>query len=219
MNYQIKIIPRDKLFFKDARPLGSTAGGGANWPLPTLFHSAMLSAIHQNGYNDDWESEHKNITDKESRRGVNADNKRFKLGGLKTFGPFPTINDEVYFPTPSDIEASKTVMQPIDTDAKSNLPVPLQYSVGNCGAPSKDEIGEWISVSNLENYLKGGYFTTIKSSDIFTAESTPGVAINPETRANEESKFYQAEYLRLNEKNNVSMTAFAECEARKFNYK
>ena len=66
MNYQIEIVPRDRLFFKDARPLGgSNVGGGANWPLPTLFHSALLSAIHQHGYDDSWESDHKNLTAKE----------------------------------------------------------------------------------------------------------------------------------------------------------
>jgi len=214
MNYQIKIEPRDKLFFKDGRPLGaSSVGGGANWPLPTLFHSAMLSAIHQNGYNDNWESTHENISEKEEKK----KNTRYKLGGLKTFGPFPIINDDFYFPTPADIESSGAIMQPIDLNNSSNLPQPLKYCIANNGAPTKEELGEWISTSELIKYLNGSKSDTVKSAELFTSESTPGVAINPETRANEESKFYQADYLRLREDNNVSMVAFADCEARKFN--
>ncbi len=209
MNYQIEIEARDKLFFKDARPIGgSDVGHGANWPLPTLFHSAMLSAIHENGYDENWESNHnKNNKDK--------NNRRFTLGGLKTFGPFPNIDDEIYFPTPADIEPSKSIMQPIELEGKSNLPTPLIYPVANSGGPTKDEIGQWISGSELEKYLNNEICTTRKSTDIFIAESAPGVAIDAETRANEDKKFYQTEYLRL--KDNCSMTAFADCEARKFN--
>ncbi len=222
MNYQINLTPRDKLFFKDARPLGgSSLGNGANWPLPTVFHSAMLSALHQSGYDASWESEHKHLSSKEKLK----NNTRFRLGGLKTLGPFPSVNGELYFPVPGDLESSGAVMQPLEYRFDSNLPAPLKYAVANSGAPSKDEVGQWISAAELEKYLNGQSPVTVKSEELFSAESSPGVAISPVTRANKEGQFYQAEYLRLNESFKVDeddvtsfpvlMTAFATCDARK----
>lgn len=226
MNYQIKISSRDKLFFNDARPLGgSSVGSGANWPLPNVFHSALLSALHEI-YDPSWESEHKNLSSKELRkRDERKMSSRFKLGGLKTFGPFPSVKGEIYFPAPSDIEPSGSVMTPIKITGEANLPYPLQYSVANTGAPSKDRLGEWISASELVKYLKGEKVVTTPSSELYLSESAPGIGIDPKTRAHKESQFFQAEYLRLNDIfqadgcssfSPVEMTAFATCEARKY---
>ncbi|MBN2686193.1 MAG: hypothetical protein JXR40_13005 [Pontiellaceae bacterium] len=45
--YQLQIEPRDVLFFPDARPMAaSSVGEGARWPVPQVFHNAMLSALH-----------------------------------------------------------------------------------------------------------------------------------------------------------------------------
>src|SRR2546428_9819454 len=40
-------IPADTLFCRDARPLaaGSSFGRGAYWPLPTVLHSALRTAL------------------------------------------------------------------------------------------------------------------------------------------------------------------------------
>ena len=48
MMHQLEITPRDILFFRDGRPIGaSDAGHGADWPLPSTFHEALLSAFHE----------------------------------------------------------------------------------------------------------------------------------------------------------------------------
>ena len=220
MNYQITIISRDRLFFNDARPLvGSNIGSGASWPMPGVFHSALLSALHS-VYDPDWESKHSNLTEKErKKKGI-----RYSLGGLKTYGPFPSVDNQLYFPVPADIDPSGKVMNPTVLPGSSNLPKPLKYSVASSSPPSKEQQGEWISASELERYLKEGSCTTTETSDLYAAETSPGVGINPETRSNEDKKFYQAEYLRLNERFKVAeneyrpvrMTAFAECEARRY---
>ncbi|MBP5509338.1 MAG: hypothetical protein J6Z49_00295 [Kiritimatiellae bacterium] len=46
MGYRLKLIPRDVLFFKDARPMeASDAGHGGNWPRPDQFYNAIHHAL------------------------------------------------------------------------------------------------------------------------------------------------------------------------------
>jgi len=226
MNYQITIISRDRLFFNDARPLGgANIGSGASWPMPGVFHSALQSALHS-VYDSSWESRHSNLSDKEKAKikRQNGNYSRYSLGGLKTYGPFPSVDDELYFPTPADIDSNGKAMNPVILPGSSNLQKPLKYSVASSSPPSKEPKGEWISTSDLERYLKGESCMTTNASELYVAESSPGVGINPDTRSNEDKKFYQAEYLRLNEKfkvvekeyRPVRMAAFAECEARRY---
>ena len=78
MCYQITIDPRDRLFFRDAKPIsGSDVGGGANWPLPSLFHSAFISALYEKWpLHQSWEQPHTgNDSDK------NSDKSRMRFGG------------------------------------------------------------------------------------------------------------------------------------------
>ena len=225
MIYQIEIDPRDKLFFRDARPMGgSSEGSGAFWPMPSVFHSALLTALRK-VYEESWESQDHRMTPKEE-----AKNARFQLGGLKTWGPFPFATelrsgDRVFestllVPTPADIESDGSLMRPARFQGESNLPSPLRLLVANTAAPTKNTVGAWIPLEELERYLEAGRSgamtpppATFDNSDIFSVEAAPGVGIDPETRANIEHIFFQAEYMRL--KSGVAMAAFAECDAKK----
>ena len=45
---EIEIKPRDVLFFRGGKPMGASAiGEGGGWPMPSVFHQAMLSAFHE----------------------------------------------------------------------------------------------------------------------------------------------------------------------------
>jgi len=222
--YQLNIQPADKLFFRDARPMsGSSIGNGSEWPLPSVLHSALQSAIYEYWVNlgkPDWESDHKNMTNKEKER---KDKNKYlkstkKFGGLKTIGPFPQKNGEIFFPTPADIEPNNNLMKPSNTIGSSNLSKPLKYTVVNTGVPTKDVVGQWISASELTKYLDGvKELQTSSSNELYISEAVPGVAIDPDTRTNTDGKFFQSEYLRLLDSENVSIAAFGECIAKKFN--
>lgn len=227
MCYEIEIEPRDVMYFRDGKPIGASAdGSGADWPMPSIFHSAMLSLLNNKLGSDikEWEGKHSNCDDKK--------NVRFNFGGLRTWGPFPKQNGEIYFPTPADLQpdnsnkkeskddcfATAGVMQPVKISlGHNNLPAPLIYSVASTVAPSKKTLGTWISAAELQKYMMGQTvgLKTIAAESIYSAESRPGIGINPETQTTEEGKFYSAEYLRL--KQSVSMVAFADCEAKKYN--
>ncbi len=221
MRYQIEIQPRDVLFFRDARPMGgSSEGAGGNWPLPSVFFSAMRSALLEKWPqgNAEFESVDHRYTDNEKNKGITA-----LFGGLKTLGPFPQKDGVPHFPLPLDVEAGG-IMQPIPLDNETesgtsppvkpgiatNLPKPLKYAVANTRPPSKEELGDWIDLSALNRYLNGeAKIEAVRNEEVFAVESRPGVGIDPDTHANQKSIFYQAEYLRLHD--DAEMLAFAEC--------
>ena len=213
MCYQITIDPRDRLFFRDAKPIsGSDVGGGANWPLPSLFHSAFISALYEKWpLHQSWEQPHTgNDSDK------NSDKSRMRFGGLKTYGVFPQKDGIVYVPTPADIAPDGSIMELIKLTGASNLPLPLKFAVSSTGAPSKKEVQPWISMENLEKYLKGETgLSTFPGFELYGSETAPGIEINPATMTNVEGIFFQAVYMRLQK--DVSMLAFAECESKKYN--
>ena len=209
MTHILEIHPRDILFFRDARPMsGGDIGSGAAWPLPHVFHSAIMTAFHDAWPESQaWERRHSHVR---GRHDKNFSASALRFGGLKTAGPFPCIGGNPLFPTPADLVLGG-VMRPIKAprEAISNLRCPLAYPVASGAVPSKESIGEWLPSQELEKYLQGeASVGTVQSSMLFDSEPRPGVGIDPETRANMKSLFYQAEYLRLAQ--NVSMTAFAE---------
>lgn len=228
--HQIVLAPRDVLYFRDGRPLGGAAdGNGAQWPLPTVWHSAVLSAFHRNFSEEavaKYAKKHEH-----SRRGEKDKNftrlKRTKavFGGVKTLGPFPRLEDKIYFPLPADLlpeekggdaELLPAQLLPCKPElgGKSNLPAPLKYVLWKEVKPTKQELGQWISQEGLKLYLEGKIEALKvgehikKNSDFFDTEARPGIAINPETGTTEDSKFYSAEYLRL--RRGVSMLAFLD---------
>ena len=240
MNYkhQIVLTPRDVLYFRDGRPIGGAAdGNGAQWPLPTVWHSAVLSAFHRNFSEEDvgkYAKKHEH-----SRRGEKDKNfhqlKRTKavFGGVKTLGPFPQMKgkdgkNEIYFPLPADLlpeekedpkNPSPAQLLPCKSElgCASNLPSPLKYVLWKAVKPTKQDLGQWISQEGLKLYLEGKIEMLEigkhirKNSDFFETEARPGIAINPETGTAEDSKFYSAEYLRL--KTDVNMCAFIDADS------
>lgn len=211
---EYQITPRDVLFFRDARPMGgSSAGSGADWPLPSVLHAALLSALH-----DRWpegvpeEGRHTHLTRREKKKFGTADaaeaDTRFRFGDLRALGPFPMLNDSLHLPTPADL-VQGGIMAPVARFGSDNLPAPLKYPVANPAPPSKENPYPWMTLAEFAKYLSGeANVETVKSEKLYTSEARPGVGIDPETHANEESLFYQAEYLRLRE--GVSLALAAE---------
>ncbi|NOY80076.1 MAG: hypothetical protein GXP31_03630 [Kiritimatiellaeota bacterium] len=228
------IHPRDLLFFRDARPMGgSSEGAGAQWPLPSVLHSALLSAFHDRWPEDEqgWESKHIHHTDREQKKFATGKNTTMRFGGLRTVGPFPWLQTGrekkkdakalpagLYLPTPADI-VEGGLMQPVKLIGSHNLPPPLQYAVASPLPPSKDKPGAWIAACELRNYLAGNAaaIPTAETGELYDTEARPGVGIDPDTHANRQSVFYQAEYLRL--RADVGMAFLAEAKAKKYGEK
>lgn len=217
---EINIEPRDVLFFRGAKPMtGSALGEGARWPMPSVFHHALLSAFHAK-----WpgaKTNHQHIGDKENQ------NSSFLYGDLKTCGVFPTIGNVLYFPMPADVEFLNDsgdelcTLEPRNPSGSGDLPAPLEmglYKPPNAEA-TKRKPNRWISSADLEDYLKGIPLLHRNMDPLFDAESRPGIGIDPETGTadtgseNEGGKFYLAEYMRL--RDGVTLKGFASAEAMK----
>ncbi len=203
--YEINIEPRDVLFFRGAKPMGASAiGEGANWPMPSVFHQALLSAFHARW--PDAKTNHQHI-----RAGENQ-NSTFLYGDLQTVGVFPSIGNERYFPMPADVQCKDKdgkelcVLQPGELEGKSDLPKPLTMGLFKEGEATKEKPQKWISSTNLQKYLAG----KIKKEEVpvlFDVESRPGIGINPESGTTEDGQFYIAETMRL--RDGVSLKGFA----------
>lgn len=210
MLYELNIDPRDLLFFRDARPIGGSAeGAGGSWPLPAVFYAAMRSALLNRwpAGLPDFESTDHHFSEEEDEKGINA-----TFGDLKTIGPFPVLKEHLLVPTPLDVEPGG-LMAPVQIDGASNLPEPLTYAVASMAPPTKETVGSWTNLDQLERYLAGEKPTTTKNDEVFLVEDRPGVGIDPETGSHLEGIFYQSQYLRLQPE--ASMTAFAECRGIK----
>jgi len=218
MTSYLKIAPRDVLFFRDGRPIsGSNDGFGATWPLPSVFHSSVLSALYRA------------FPQEAEKRFSKAELTAFS--SVKTLGPFPMKNGEVLFPTPADLvldgkedgEGLK-IHQLLPTKVeelsacKGNLPEPLKYPLWAKVSPTKKQIGAWISASGLGKYLRGEISKIdpnkelFLNGDIFDTEPRPGIGINAETGTTKDGAFYSASYLRL--KKDVSMVAAVDVVSR-----
>lgn len=217
MCYKIKIEPRDVLFFRDARPIsGASIGLGATWPLPSAFHSAVISAFYRAFPNE---------IEKRTERKLTA------FSNVKTFGPFPMKGGEVLFPAPADLVVDgsgdkKTALRQLlpteistDLGKLGNLPSPLKYPLWVKVKPTKERVGEWISASGLEKYLSGKIDEIdcdkelFKNTAIFDSEVRPGIAIEAKTGAAKDGAFYMAAYMRL--KQGVSMVASVDVASKK----
>ena len=205
--HQIKIKARDVLTF-----------GQSRWPLPMVFHSAVMSSLYRRWpeLNEEFEQRHRHNRGEKSDQ--NFSTSRMRFGGLKTFGPFPADDENIYFPTPLDLLPNGHCLRPDDSAGMNNLPSPLSKLLVNDHRVSKEEAGEWISAAELNNYLSGKKVNkTVSSKEFFTVESRPGIVIDPESFSTVDGKFFNTEYIRLNENKDIFMTAFAEIEAKKYN--
>lgn len=212
--YEIKIEPRDVLFFRGGKPMGATAiGEGAQWPMPSVFHQALLSAFRERWPEREMLGEHKH----DARDSDKNPNSTFRFGGLQTVGVFPSIGNTLYFPMPSDVQCfddteKLCVLSPGDFAGKSDLPEPLKKGLFNPGKATKKKPKPWISFQAMESYLDAEMenVKTLESAELFDVESRPGIGLDAETLSTEDGKFYIAEMLRL--RDGVSLKGFAACE-------
>ncbi len=221
--YSIRMRPRDLLFFRDGRPMeASNVGDGANWPLPSIFHQAMLSHCHRLWPEPqrDWEYEHQRSA-AETRKNTSC-----RFGSIKTAGPFPlkidtdTKNERLFLPSPADITAGGTVMAPWvpPEPARSDLTTHLPYVVAADEAPTKKTRPGFVSTRTYDQYLlhhcSSDALANVGPLDppaLFTSERRMGIEISPETHATVSGQFYGAEYLRL--QHDVCLQSWATSDA------
>jgi len=209
--HELTIIPRDILFFRDAKPMeASSMGCGANWPLPNALHDSLISAMKQHWPQpQEWEFEHKHRNEQDRR----DDLMNLRFGGLLTSGFFPCQDDKMfYYPCPADIDADGRQMVLDHLSSMSNLPPFLKKGATTVGKPSKKKVPAWISAKQLALYLAGESVVFEDDTEpLYDRENRTGIAINAERGATEKGNFYLAEYLRLRE--NVTLKGFAACES------
>lgn len=190
--------PRDLLFMRDARPMeASDAGLGANWPRPDQLWNAIINAFHRTWpARQEWEGAAHTIRDGENQLSS------CRFGALKTIGPFPMKNGEVYYPCPLDLDM--TVVSGLGT----NLPKPLTHAFQSVRIGKREE-QLWLSASEYRRYVRDEAVTAADPS-LFDTERNIGIAIAAATHSTEKGKLYQAEYLRL--RSNVRLVFAASCD-------
>jgi len=207
--YHLQMHPQDVLFLRDARPMAAAdAGAGANWPRPDQLWNALIHHFHRTWpERQDWEgaAHTKTLTERSNGR-LSSD----RFGALQTVGPFPIANGTPYFPCPLDLavnENGELLPMLLTPAGQTDLP-PLLKLAFTTPVLGKQSPPAWISQEDYASYLSGKPFRPAKT-DLFYIERNIGIAINPETGATIDGKFYQAEYLRLCE--NVSIAFLASC--------
>jgi CRISPR-associated protein Cmr3 len=193
-------IPADTLFCRDQRPLaaGSSFGHGANWPLPTVLHSAIRTTLlRANGG-----LPQRNGADRRPHKGKPKKVASTKYQWLNLRGPFPVDNTgTMYFPIPRDLvpdgEGKVAYLKIIKNSGNNNLPNPLTHLAASFAAPWKDKLPEWISDAEYAAYLAGTLTALPERKPLWDTEHRIGVAIDPATHTAEDGKLYAAEHLRL----------------------
>lgn len=216
--YELNIEARDVLFFRGAKPMGGSAvGEGGHWPMPSVFHHAMLGTLHaQWPERQHWEHKHAHGKDKNPKSS-------FRFGDLQTVGLFPEKNATLYLPTPSDIQCKNNVgelciLQPHKLTGEGDLPTPLEYGLTPPvdALPTKQTPPKWISLENLKKYLNRTLpENSWKNPELYDIEQRAGIGMDPlrgtaDTGTDDQAgKFYLAEYLRLHD--GVRLKALASC--------
>lgn len=194
-------IPADTLFCRDQKPLaaGHSFGRGANWPLPTVLHSAIRTALlAANG----------GLPQRKSKLGRPHKGKPRLVAStdyqwLNLRGPFPVDeNGMTYFPRPLDLVPGKDRrllrLQVSANAGQNNLPAPLTHLLTNPGEPSKEEMPAWVTLNFYNDYLAGKDLPLPDEfPKLWESEHRIGVAIDPETHTAAEGQLYAAEHLRL----------------------
>lgn len=204
------LTPLDVLFFRDGRPIETGGGHGARWPEPSVIfdalHAALWRAFPAEQGKQDWE--HRHDFGRSSHRPRQGDTHRF--GSLKTAGLFPVrlVPDERWLlPAPQDLAAAPDLaadwllrLQPAETN-RTNLPAPwLKYVPASYATPTKDETAPWWTREAWRAYLAGNRPPASESftnDELFAAEWTTGIGIDPETQTQDGERIYSAQYLRL----------------------
>ncbi len=208
--HELTIIPRDVLFFRDAKPMeASSVGCGANWPLPNTLHDSMISAMKKFWPKpQEWEFEHKHKNSYDRRE----DLENLRFGGLLNTGLFPCRNGEIFYPCPADIDPDGNKMLLKEFSGAINLAEFLKYGCTLKGKPTKKKVPAWISEKQMRSYLDGeGVEFETDAAPLFDKENRTGIAIDAKYGSTEKGKFYLAEYLRLRE--DAALKGFVACES------
>ncbi len=227
----ILLIPAEALFFRDGRPMEqSLAGHGAAWPLPHVINGAFHAALHRSGFAAKAHSHrtgsrgvYPDDNDRKQKFGSLKTAGPFPVDKAGTwFFPRPQdLRGESLVPALAPV---------LRTPGDSSLPVPLTAPVASLVPPSKEgnnpgqqparfasppcethnagEQGEitWYSQAAYEQYLRGvspasAENQLLRDSQIFTAEQSIGIGIDPESQTTgfgpAQGKIYSAHYLRL----------------------
>ncbi|MBM3838172.1 MAG: hypothetical protein FJ398_09435 [Verrucomicrobia bacterium] len=205
--------PQDLLFFRDARPMETSGGHGARWPEPSVIFDALHAALWR-AFPEKRAWEHKHDYGRSSHRPRNGDTQRF--GSLVSAGLFAVWTDGRWlFPAPADATASDDtdgwLLVPQASQGSTNLPAPfLKCTVASRAKPSKETVQPWWSTTAWRDYLAGqkpARAELFSHDDLFAAEWTTGIGIDPETQTQDGQRIYSAEYLRLRPKVRCGFTA------------
>jgi CRISPR-associated protein Cmr3 len=199
----LELRPFDTLFFRDARPMQAGAGSGghgANWPLPTIAHESVRTALLRLAGE---------LRPAKTRRGHNQKaivTEAFR--SLRTLGPFPCRGSCIYLPRPSDLvigalpgthESSPVLMAPGPAQpGRSDLPAGLRPVMSPVRA-GKSPLPAWISAAAFAQSLSG-HAPCIHSEPappLFATETRIGIAIDPATGSAKDGALFSAEHLRL----------------------
>lgn len=198
-----ELNPLDTLFFRDARPMEAGAGSGghgANWPLPTVLHEALRAALlMRSGMPHQPRTHRKERKDAIKEYRVASDLFR----SLRTIGPFPAKDGELYLPCPADLVATengKTVLfSPLlNPPGESNMPATWLRPVISNARVGKQNKPDWIPRGFLADCLNGTSALSMpEKAKLFDTERRIGIGIDSETGAAAEHQIYAAEHLRL----------------------
>lgn len=206
------LIPRDVLFFRDARPMdvnkdrtddAFNIGHGANWPRPDQLFSAAIHQLVKNpeAPERDWYG---------------------SVDDLHVKGPFPVLGNDLYLPMPLDWDMKLVAFD--DEFGKTDVPSPLKAGFAD-RTLDKKSYPRWISVADYTRYLQGEVGKNKgdekdepigRDKALFQTEPRVCTTLDPATGASRrvEGKYssgqYEAEYLRLGK--NVKMRCEIETE-------
>ncbi|MCF7853901.1 MAG: hypothetical protein K9N51_03815 [Candidatus Pacebacteria bacterium] len=209
----LKLIPHDVLFFRDARPMaaGEGYGHGAQLPMPHHLHSAVRTALLRDKGDL---GEVKKAVKGRNRQGVRERTvSSTQFDDLRTVGPFlHHLDHGPLFPIPKDVLAigpvksadGKTTVdeQSISTSRLEN--VGMQVLPLSAVPASKNRIDGFWDARQLSAYLSGDKhdFTAIGAVTSGTVamkagEWRMGIKIDPTRQSTVQGKIYAAEYMRL----------------------
>ncbi|GAB4108393.1 MAG: hypothetical protein Kow001_05380 [Acidobacteriota bacterium] len=224
----LELEPLDTLFFRDARPMQAGAGSGghgARWPLPTVVHEALRTALlRQSG----------ELPAARLERGHHRRKRPWErwiatraFESLRLMGPLPVREGEIYLPRPADAvpAAGKRVivMAPLAGSVGSSSPPAAARDLCRDGKhpgqeggraawqlrgvaaavePSKEEAARWVPVADFVRLIRSAPGEALKLEEVkalWDEEFRIGIQVDSKTRTAAEGQFYTAEHLRLRE--------------------
>lgn len=201
----IELQPVDTLFFRDARPMQAGAGSGghgAHWPLPTVMHEALRTALLRlSGTLPSGKTKSVRYRTPAGTKLRTFATREFE--SLRTIGPFPLRSGMLFFPAPADLITDSAgrpaILSPISSaSGQSNLPASWLKPVASRVRAGKTPRWEWISKASLHRYLESAEsMEAPEQAELFDSEHRIGIALDNRTRAAAEGKLYAAEHLRL----------------------